>query len=90
MPQKRLVLFEMRRPSAAEGLVQNTKTFQTRVERLMTSLDSFFEHLYLVRIKAVLSRNLVRVSNITLIPDGSFSRLVRFREYLFIILAHAK
>jgi hypothetical protein len=38
------------------------------------SLDSFFEHLYLDGIKAVSSRNLVTVSNITLIADGSLRK----------------
>jgi hypothetical protein len=56
-------------------LIQNAKSFQTIDEHFMTSLDSFFEHLYLgVGIKAVLSRSLVRASNITLIIHGLFSR----------------
>jgi hypothetical protein len=39
----------------------------------MTSFHSFLELLYCIRVKAVAGRNLVRVTDISLIADGSFS-----------------
>jgi hypothetical protein len=91
-----LVLFETRWPGAPEWLIENAESLKPSIEGFMTSFDSTLELLYCVRVKAVAGRNLFRVTDISLIADGSFSgwnfglESIRLAEYFLIILTRGK
>ena len=68
-----LVLFETRWPGTPEWMIENAESLKPSIESFMMSFDSFLELLYCVRVKAVAGRNLVRVTDISLIADDSLS-----------------